>query len=303
MTFDLTILGSGSAIPSFGRSSSAQVLHTHNKSFLIDCADGTQFQLRKYGVKTTRMNHWFISHLHGDHCFGIIAVLSTMGMLHHTNDIYIHAHPDLQPILEAQLNYFCRDLTFKIYFEPINPLKNEIIYEDKSLTVSTIPLVHSMPTCGFLFKEKAGNPHLNRELLDFYGVGIEDIKHLKEGADFVTADGRTIPNSRFITAPTPPKSYAYCSDTAYTERIIPIIEGVDVLFHESTYGQAEFLRTKETLHSTAKQAAIIAQKANVKQLIIGHYSARYATVDHLLQEAQSEFTNTLLSYDGMKHSW
>lgn len=226
-----------------------------------------------------------------------------MGMLHHTNDIYIHAHPHLKPVLQAQLNCFCKDLPFKVFFEPIDPLQNAVIYEDRSIMVSTIPLVHSMPTCGFLFKEKAGSPHLNRELLDFYHVGIEDMKHLKEGADFITPDGTVIPNSRFITPPTPPKSYAYCSDTAYTERIIPLIEGADVLFHEATFGETEAFRTKETLHSTAKQAGMIAQKAHVKQLIIGHYSARYATVDHLLQEAQGEFANTLLSYDGMKHSW
>ena len=249
------------------------------------------------------MNHWFISHLHGDHCFGLISVISTLGMLHHTGDIYIHAHPDLHPVLQAQLDYFCKDLPFKVYFEGFNPLKNEVIYQDRSLTVQTIPLVHSMPTCGFLFKEKEGQPHLNRELLDFYNVGIEDIKHLKEGADFTTEDGRIVPNSRFITAPTPAKSYAYCSDTAYTERIIPIIEGVDVLFHEATVAEEEAFRTKATLHSTAKQAGMIAQKAQVKQLIIGHYSARYATLDHLLAEAKSEFSNTILSFDGMKHEW
>jgi ribonuclease Z len=303
MNFELSILGTGSAIPSFGRFSSAQVLHTHNKSFLIDCADGTQFQLRKYGIKTNRMNHWFISHLHGDHCYGIISVLSTLGMLHHTGDIHIHAHPDLEPILKAQLDYFCKDLSFQVHFEPLNPLKSEVIYEDRSLTVTTIPLVHSMPTCGFLFKEKMGNPHLNRELLDFYKVGIEDMKNLRNGADFTTQDGQIIPNSRFITPPTPPKSYAYCSDTAYSERIIPIIQGADVLFHEATFAESEAFRTKETLHSTAKQAGMIAQKAGVKQLIIGHYSARYATLNHLLDEAQAVFPNTLLSYDGMKHSW
>lgn len=303
MNFELSILGTGSAIPSFGRFSSAQVLHTHNKSFLIDCADGTQFQLRKYGIKTNRMNHWFISHLHGDHCYGIISVLSTLGMLHHTGDIYIHAHPDLEPILKAQLDYFCKDLSFQVHFEPLNPLKSEVIYEDRSLTVTTIPLVHSMPTCGFLFKEKMGNPHLNRELLDFYKVGIEDMKNLRNGADFTTQDGQIIPNSRFITPPTPPKSYAYCSDTAYSERIIPIIQGADVLFHEATFAESEAFRTKETLHSTAKQAATIAQKAGVKQLIIGHYSARYADLTPLHNEAQSIFKNTLLSFDGMQHQW
>jgi ribonuclease Z len=303
MNFELSILGTGSAIPSFGRFSSAQVLHTHNKSFLIDCADGTQFQLRKYGIKTNRMNHWFISHLHGDHCYGIISVLSTLGMLHHTGDIHIHAHPDLEPILKAQLDYFCKDLSFQVHFEPLNPLKSEVIYEDRSLTVTTIPLVHSMPTCGFLFKEKMGNPHLNRELLDFYKVGIEDMKNLRNGADFTTQDGQIIPNSRFITPPTPPKSYAYCSDTAYSERIIPIIQGADVLFHEATFAESEAFRTKETLHSTAKQAATIAQKAGVKQLIIGHYSARYADLTPLHNEAQSIFKNTLLSFDGMQHQW
>lgn len=303
MNFELSILGTGSAIPSFGRFSSAQVLHTHNKSFLIDCADGTQFQLRKYGIKTNRMNHWFISHLHGDHCYGIISVLSTLGMLHHTGDIHIHAHPDLGPILKAQLDYFCKDLSFQVHFEPLNPLKSEVIYEDRSLTVTTIPLVHSMPTCGFLFKEKMGNPHLNRELLDFYKVGIEDMKNLRNGADFTTQDGQIIPNSRFITPPTPPKSYAYCSDTAYSERIIPIIQGADVLFHEATFAESEAFRTKETLHSTAKQAATIAQKAGVKQLIIGHYSARYADLTPLHNEAQSIFKNTLLSFDGMQHQW
>lgn len=303
MNFELSILGTGSAIPSFGRFSSAQVLHTHNKSFLIDCADGTQFQLRKYGIKTNRMNHWFISHLHGDHCYGIISVLSTLGMLHHTGDIHIHAHPDLEPILKAQLDYFCKDLSFQVHFEPLNPLKSEVIYEDRSLTVTTIPLVHSMPTCGFLFKEKIGNPHLNRELLDFYKVGIEDMKNLRNGADFTTQDGQIIPNSRFITPPTPPKSYAYCSDTAYSERIIPIIQGADVLFHEATFAESEAFRTKETLHSTAKQAATIAQKAGVKQLIIGHYSARYADLTPLHNEAQSIFKNTLLSFDGMQHQW
>lgn len=303
MNFELSILGTGSAIPSFGRFSSAQVLHTHNKSFLIDCADGTQFQLRKYGIKTNRMNHWFISHLHGDHCYGIISVLSTLGMLHHTGDIHIHAHPDLEPILKTQLDYFCKDLSFQVHFEPLNPLKSEVIYEDRSLTVTTIPLVHSMPTCGFLFKEKMGNPHLNRELLDFYKVGIEDMKNLRNGADFTTQDGQIIPNSRFITPPTPPKSYAYCSDTAYSERIIPIIQGADVLFHEATFAESEAFRTKETLHSTAKQAATIAQKAGVKQLIIGHYSARYADLTPLHNEAQSIFKNTLLSFDGMQHQW
>ena len=303
MNFNLTILGTGSAIPSFGRFSSSQVLQTHEKSFMIDCADGTQFQLRKYEVKTNRMGHVFISHLHGDHCFGLISVISTLGMLHHTADMYIHAHPDLKKTLQPQLDYFCKDLTFKVFFEDFDPLKNEVIYEDRSLTVSTIPLVHSMPTCGFLFKEKEGLPHIDGELVKFYNIGVKEIKEIKEGADFIDANGRVVPNSRLITPPTPPKSYAYCSDTAYTERIIPIIEGVDTLFHESTFAEAERHRCKSTLHSTASDAANIALKANVKQLIIGHYSARYGDLNPLLQEAKAIFPNTKLSLDGSKFSW
>jgi ribonuclease Z len=270
---------------------------------MIDCADGTQFQLRKYEVKTNRMGHVFISHLHGDHCFGLISVISTLGMLHHTNDMYIHAHPDLKKTLGPMLDYFCKDLTFKVFFEDFDPLKNEVIYEDRSIKVSTIPLVHSMPTCGFLFKEKEGLPHIDGELVKFYKIGVKEIQNIKNGADFIDENGRVVPNSRLITPPTPPKSYAYCSDTAYTERIIPIIEGVDTLFHEATFAEAERHRCKATLHSTASDAAHIAQMANVKQLIIGHYSARYADLNPLLDEAKAIFPNTKLSVDGSKFSW
>lgn len=300
MDFNLRILGSGAAVPAHGRFSAAQVLETHGKSFLIDCADGTQYQIKRYDVHTSRMGHIFISHLHGDHCFGIVALLSTLGMTNHTNDIYIHSHPDLQKFLQPMLDYFCYDLTFKVCFEPFNPLENKIIYEDNSLTVSTIPLVHSMPTCGFLFKEKEGEPHLKKDMLDFYKVPLCMYPSIKSGADYVTEDGNIVQNSRFVSEPTAPKSYAYCSDTKYSERIIPIIEGVDCLFHESTFASADAYRTKVTLHSTAEQAATIAKKANVKQLIIGHYSARYENVDILLDEAKAVFPNTLLSYDGMK---
>ncbi|MBR4723004.1 MAG: ribonuclease Z [Muribaculaceae bacterium] len=303
MDFQLDILGTGSAVPSYGRFSSSQVLTTHNKSFMIDCADGTQFQMRSKGIRNNRLGHIFLSHLHGDHCFGLMAFISTLGMLNHTSDLYLHAQPDLRPLLEPWLKYFCDDLTFHVYFEDYDPLKHAVIYEDRSLTVETIPLVHGVPTSGFLFKEKPKTPHLDGELLKFYDATLHQIQEVKAGKDLVTADGKCIPNARFVTPATPQKSYAYCSDTAYCERIIPIIEGADVLFHESTFGEAEAARARATKHSTARQAATIAQKAGVGQLILGHYSARYATLEHLLQEAQEIFPNTILSHEGDHLVW
>lgn len=303
MNFELTILGSGSAIPSFGRFSTSQVLSTHDKSFMIDCADGTQFRMRELGINTTRMGHIFISHLHGDHCFGLIAVISTMSMMHRTADLYIHSHPDLIELLQPQIDYFCDDLKYKVYFEPFNPKQSELIYEDRSLTVNTIPLVHSAPTCGFLFKEKPNQPHLNKDLIEFFQIGVKDIKNIKEGADWIKPDGTIIHNADLLTPATKSKSYAYCSDTRYSERIIPLIHEVDCLFHEATFEESEISRAKDTLHSTALQAANIAKKAEVGQLLIGHYSARYQNLHKLLAEARSVFPNTQLAEDKKHFQW
>lgn len=297
MKAELTILGCGSAMPSYGRFSASQVLSVRDKSFMIDCADGTLFRMREIAIKTNRLNHIFISHLHGDHCFGLMAVLSTLGLMKRTADIYIHANPDLENLLQPHLRYFCNDLTYKIFFVPYNPLQSEIIYEDKSLTVTTIPLRHGIPTCGFLFKEKPQQLHIKRDMIDFYQVGIKDLNAIKDGKDYITNQGETIPNSFFTTPASPQKSYAYCCDTAYSEKIIPIIEGVDCLYHDATFAENEVLRAKKTLHSTAKQAATIASKAQVKQLLLGHFSARYPHVSVILNEAQTIFANSIIAED------
>ncbi len=297
MKAELTILGCGSAMPSYGRFSASQVLSVRDKSFMIDCADGTLFRMREIAIKTNRLNHIFISHLHGDHCFGLMAVLSTLGLMKRTADIYIHSHPDLENLLQPHLRYFCNDLTYKIFFVPYNPLQSEIIYEDKSLTVTTIPLRHGIPTCGFLFKEKPQQLHIKRDMIDFYQVGIKDLNAIKDGKDYITNQGETIPNSFFTTPASPQKSYAYCCDTAYSEKIIPIIEGVDCLYHDATFAENEVLRAKKTLHSTAKQAATIASKAQVKQLLLGHFSARYPHVSVILNEAQTIFANSIIAED------
>jgi ribonuclease Z len=295
----LTILGCGSAMPTKKNFHSSQLLEMRNKQFLIDCGEGTQIRMRQFNIKTNRLNHIFISHLHGDHYFGLLGLISSLGMLGRTADIEVHAHPDLERLVAPQIAYSCGDFPFKVNFHPFNPRKNEIIYEDRSVTVTTFPLKHRVPTCGFLFEEKQAAPHLIRSMIDAYEIPIKELAAIKNGADYVTPDGEIVENSRLTTPAAPPKRYAYCSDTAYSEKIIPFVEGVDYLYHESTFLEEDVARIKNTLHSSAKQAATIAAKANVKKLIIGHYSARYKTNTPFLEEAKKVFANTVAAEDGM----
>jgi len=299
----LTILGCGSALPTKQHFPSAQILSLRDKHYLIDCGEGTQIRMRQMGITNTRFGHVFISHLHGDHCFGIMGMISSFGMLNRTADLHIHAHADLETLLAPQLRYFCADLPFKIYFHPINPSKHELIFEDRSVSVHSIPLKHRVPTCGFLFEEKPRERHIIRDMIDYYQIPVSQIHLIKKGADFVNADGKTIPNRLLTTAPTPPKRFAYCSDTAFDERIIPIIEGVDCLYHEATFAESEISRATKTMHTTARQAAEIAKRANVKKLILGHYSARYHDLNVILREAKSVFPNTVLGEDMAEYSF
>ncbi len=293
----LTILGCGSALPTRKNFPSAQLLELRDKQYLIDCGEGTQIRMRQMGVKTARLGHIFISHLHGDHCFGLIGMISSFGMLNRTADLHIHAQPDLEKILKPQLMYFCQDLPFDVIFHNINPRKNEMIYEDRSIQVFTIPLKHRVPCCGFLFEEKPRDRHIIREMIDFYHIPTWRIPKIKQGEDFVTDEGEIIQNNQLTTSPVAPKRFAYCSDTAYSEKIIPMIEGVDCLYHEATFMEDETIHSNQTEHSTARQAGEIARRANVKKLIIGHYSARYNNQIELLDEAKAVFENTVLGED------
>lgn len=293
----LTILGCGSAMPTRKNFPSSQLLEIRDKQYLIDCGEGTQIRMCQMGVKTNRLGHIFISHLHGDHCFGLMGLISTFGMLNRTSELHIHAQPDLEKILQPQLLYFCADLSFKIVFHTINPRKHELIFEDRSVQVFSIPLKHRVPCCGFLFEEKSRDRHIIREMIDFYKIPIWRILKIKQGEDFVTDNGEIIPNIYLTISSDPPKRFAYCSDTAYSEKIIPIIQGVDCLYHEATFMVDEQIRSKQTEHSTALQAGTIALKANVKKLIIGHYSARYINQNELLKEAKTVFENTILGED------
>jgi len=293
----LSILGCGSALPTHKNFPTAQVLEIRDKQFMIDCGEGTQIRMRQMGLKTNRLGHIFISHLHGDHCFGLIGLISSFGMLNRTAELHIHAQADLEKLLQPQLAYFCSDLPFNVIFHAINPRKHELIYEDRSVNVYSIPLKHRVPCCGFLFEEKPRDRHIIREMIDFYKIPTWRIPKIKQGEDFTTEEGEVIPNSQLTKAGESPKRFAYCSDTAYSEKIIPIIEGIDCLYHEATFMEDEKVRSKQTEHSTARQAATIASKANVKQLIIGHYSARYTNQNALLAEAKEVFENTILGED------
>lgn len=276
---------------------SSQLLEIRDKQFLIDCGEGTQIRMCQLGVKANRLGHIFISHLHGDHCFGLMGLISTFGMLNRTSELHIHAQADLEKIMKPQLNYFCTDLSFPVIFHTINPRKHELIYEDRAVQVFSIPLKHRVPCCGFLFEEKPRDRHIIRDMIDFYNIPIWRIPKIKQGEDFVTQEGEIIANSLLTIPSDLPKRFAYCSDTAYSEKIIPIIRGVDCLYHEATFMEDELIRSKQTEHSTARQAGEIALKANVKKLIIGHYSARYNNQIELLNEAKAIFENTVLGED------
>lgn len=293
----LIILGAGSALPTKNNFPTSQILELRDKQYMIDCGEGTQIRMRQMGLKINRLGHIFISHLHGDHCFGLLGLVSSFGMLNRTADLYIHGPLGITKLFETQIAFFCELLPFKLIFKEHDTSVHALIFQDRSTTVHTIPLKHRVPCSGFLFKEKPKERHILREMIDFYQVPVAHLNLIKKGADHTTPEGEIIPNDRLTTAPDKSVSYAYCSDTAYFERIIPIINGVDLLYHEATFAETEVLRAKKTMHSTAAQAATIALKAEVKQLLIGHYSARYHNQKVLLAEAQAVFPDTQLAQD------
>lgn len=298
--FDVHILGCGSALPTTRHNATSQVINIREKLFMIDCGEGTQVQLRKSRLKFSRLNHIFISHLHGDHCFGLMGLISTFGMLERTAELHIHCHNDLQRLMEPQIEFFCKGMPYQVIFHPFNPGERQIIYDDRSVTVETIPLRHRLPTCGFLFKEKPTPNHIRREMIDFYHIPIYMMNRIKNGEDYVQEDGTVIPNEKLTFPSDKPRSYAYCSDTAYLPRIAEQIQQVDLLFHESTFIEADSARAKATQHSTAAQAAQIAKLANAKRLVIGHFSARYDDESTLLEEAKAIFPDTILAHENLK---
>lgn len=299
MTFEVLILGSSSATPIYQRHPSAQVLNVHERFFLIDCGEGTLIQMNRYQVKYHRIHHIFISHLHGDHFFGLMGLISTMQLQGRQDDLHIYAPAPLKEIIDMQLTYSDSRIKYNLIFHAIDASKPTRIYEDNDVSVDTIILNHRIPTTGFLFTEAPKPRKLIVEELIKHKVPVEIYNEIKLGHDFKNPDtGELISNSRLTKDPLPSRSYAYCSDTLYHEPLIDVIKGVDLLYHEATFMNDKLERATETYHCTAEQAAIIAKKANVKRLIIGHFSARYKTLYPLLDEAKAIFENTTLAIEG-----
>lgn len=296
--FNINILGCGSALPTTRHLATSQIVDLRDKLYMIDCGEGTQVQMRRMRVRFGRLAHIFISHLHGDHCFGLPGLISTLGMLGRTGELVVHGPKEVETYLRPVMDLFCRGMEFEVRFNPVDTRSHSLVMEDRSLSVYSIPLKHRIPTCGYLFAEKPKEAHIVREMTDFYQVPVRCMKDIKQGQDYVTPEGEVVPNSRLTRPAAPPKRYAFCSDTAYNRSIIPIIEGADLLYHEATFAECDLARAKETFHSTARQAAEIARDAHVKRLVIGHYSARYEDLSELHREAEAVFPGTILGNEG-----
>ena len=297
--FKIHILGCGSALPTLRHNPSAQVVELRGKQFMIDCGEGTQTQMRRQRIGFNKVVAIFISHIHGDHCFGLIGMLSSFGLLGRTMPLAIYAPKEFKPVLDMMLKTFCYDFDYEIQFHAVDTTKQQVIYEDRSLTVESIPLKHRLPTCGFLFREKPTLPHIRRDMIDFYRIPVSQINNIKNGASWTDEEGRLIPNERLTMPADKPRSYAYCSDTSYLPTLHERIAGVSCLYHESTYTTADADRAEMYFHSTAAQAAQVARDANAGRLLLGHYSSKYDDERQLLKEAQEVFAQSQLTNEGM----
>lgn len=299
--FNVTILGCGSAKPTLRHSPTSQVVNFRGNLFLVDCGEGVQVGLARNHVPVGKIGHILLSHLHGDHCLGLVGLISTLGLGQRTGEIVIHAQPDAERVFRPLFDFFCPDLSMTVTFQPYDPQVSEVIYEDRSLLIRTIPLHHRVPTAGFLFQEKPRERHLLVDRCEELGIPFAYYPGLKRGNDWTDPDsGRVVPNGLLTSDPTPSKSYAFCSDTMYAESVVPLVRGCDLLYHEATYGDADAVKARQRGHSTAREAATIALKAEARRLVIGHYSAQFVTSQQeqaLLAEAQSVFPNTVLSHE------
>ena len=294
----LTILGSSSALPTSERFPSAHVLNVHERLFLIDCGEGTQMQLRKYRIRFSKINHIFISHLHGDHVFGLYGLLSTFNLMGRTNPVHLYAPANYNGILQSHLNDFDISLGFDVDFVPLTGKEPSIILDNKYVTVTSFPLKHRVPSFGFLFREKPHDRNIIKEAIEKYNIPVLKIPAIKKGADFVMRDGSVVPNNEITIAPPEPLSYAYCSDTSHFKRLASFVKNVNLLYHEATFEAGLQDLAESVGHSTTLDAARIALEAGVRTLIIGHFSARYKKTGHLVEEARSLFPETYPAKEG-----
>ena len=297
----LTILGSSSALPTSGRYPSAHVLNAHERLFLIDCGEGTQMQLRKTKIRFAKINHIFISHLHGDHIFGLYGLLSTFSLMGRSNPVNLYAPENYDNMLKSHLSDFDINLSFEVNFMPLSSKDPVTILDDKYLTVTSFPLQHRVPAYGFLFREKKPDRNIIKESIDKYKIPLVRIPAIKKGEDFITSDGSIIRNKDITLPPPEPLSYAYCSDTKYFKRLASFVKGVSLLYHEATFDKNNQKLAKMTGHSTTLDAARTAIDANAGSLIIGHFSARYKDIVPLVEEARTLFPETYPAIDGKSY--
>ncbi len=301
MTFKLIILGSSSATPAYDRHPTAQLLNVQEQLFLIDCGEGTQMRMMHHKIKRSKLQHIFISHLHGDHCYGLFGLLGTMSLHGRTEPMHVFAPKGLQEMFEVVLKYSAEGTKppFDIFFHEIDTTKPDLIFENEIVTVHSIPLSHRIACAGFLFREKPHTKNIKIEQIAKYNIHYTEIKAIKNGADFFCKQANKWIRNEELTHPAPPqRTYAYCSDTSFKPDIIPLIKGVDLLYHEATFLKDNTARAAETCHSTTHQAAEIAKKAEVKRLIIGHFSSRYADLKPFELEAQEVFEASFLAEEG-----
>ncbi len=296
--FNVLILGNASASPTLTRNQTSQLINIGEQYYLMDCGEGTQIRLREHKVKIQRINHIFISHLHGDHYLGLIGLIQTMHLLGRTSELTIYCPGDIKQIVDVHLKISESHLKYPIVYKTVNSENSELVYENDKIEVISIPLKHRIACSGYLFKEKQKPRRINPKALKTFEVPKYQINKIKLGEDYIAENGEIIKNMRLTLDSLPSFSYAFCSDTKYLESIIPIIKGVDLLYHESTFADEHADRARKTYHSTAKQAAEIALKSEAKKLIIGHFSNRYADLNVLLTEAKTVFENTEIATQG-----
>jgi len=297
-SFSVTILGSSSALPTSQRFPTSQVVRLNEQLFLVDCGEGTQIQLRKFGFKMGKINHIFISHLHGDHIYGLPGLISSLALYGKKGELHIYAHSDLQQMMDGMMKFMNELTDLKVKYHPLNFRRNAVIFEDKRIKITSFPLKHRISCCGFLFQEQPSALHLDKKALERYEIPVSQRQNIKNGADFILANGTVVPNSEITLPSNPPKSYAFCTDTIFLKEIIPVIEDVDLLYHEATFAGDLAELAKKTFHSTSLQAAELAKLANVKKLLVGHFSSRYKSVTALVDESRTIFPETYAANDG-----
>ncbi len=298
MAFSVTILGSSSATPTSKRNPTSMLLNMNHKYFLIDCGEGTQIQLRRFHIRIQKINHIFISHLHGDHFFGLVGLISSMHLFGREEALHVYADERIREIVELQMQASATELRFPVIYHPTDSSRVDMIYEDDTHFVQSFPLDHRVPTTGFFFSEKQRPLKIRKDFVKRENVPVEEILKIKAGADYTTKSGRHYKNNQITIKPPPPRAFAYCSDTRYNESLAGHVRGANLLYHEATFMEDMASMAADKFHSTAREAATVARDAGVDRLIVGHFSARYKVLDKLLDEAREIFPNTDLAEDG-----